>query len=672
MKNLKLRSKAMICLLGITIFIVIGVSILNLTLYSIVNDLTNDNFCNMASTIQKEIIQAKKGEQEIEKILEEKILCSGFAMEGILQNTDKSKINSIITDYAKNSEIMEINIVNKGTIVYSNLGANIGYIYDKNNDFNKIINGESKKYMEAIRKSKVGDEMVKFGGVALSNGYSVQIGISSKEVEKFKEEVGINSTIEETIKNDDVKSIKIYNDEGKILFSNDKKLVGTEVKNNTEQSKKVANKEITEYYNEELQQDVRSIKTEVSLDGGKYTLDTEFSLQQLYESKKIMIIGGVLTAIAITICIVFIIAFIIKKFLNPLEKFNKEISQLANGDFTNDFVSNYVKGGDEISETAKGICTMKQELSSLISKIKTTSKVLFESSNELTKISFNSDNSTKEIAASVEQLALSTTMEAKDVEEMAVKTDDLGNNIEHCNELVELLFDTVKRSTEMSEDGNKIMEELNLKTRNSNEDLHEIDSIIKDVNSYAENAESIVTLIDNIASQTNLLALNASIEAARAGEAGKGFSVVAEEIRKLSEQTTGATNNIKDIILNIQGISSKAVYATENVNINAENQNQSIRETESLFKNLINTLDKIRDKLIDVKDISNNLNESKEDIIGILSNISAVTQETAASSEEVAASIENEMNNIENIARLAENSQRLADELDEDIKVFKI
>lgn len=672
MKNLKLRAKAMICLLGITIFIVIAVIILNLSLYSIIDNLTNENFYNIATTMQKEVIQAKKGEKEIENVLEEKIISCAFAMDGILQNKDQSKINSLITNYVNNSGVMEINIVGNGKVIYSNLTENIGYVYEDNNSFTKVIKGESKTYMEPIRKSTVGNGIVKFGGVLLDNGYSVQVGISSEQVDKFKNEVGINTTLQRISEINDVKLIKIYDAEEKVLFSNDKKLIGTAIKDHNDKVKKSNDKNIVEYYNEELKEDVRSIKIDMELDGKKDVLDVEFSLDELEKSKNIMIIGGILTAIAIIICVSFIIAFIIKKFLKPLEQFNKEISQLASGDFTNDFVSCYVKGEDEVAQTARGICTMKKELSSLISKIKTTANVLFNSSNELSKISANSDNATKEISASVEQLALSTTMEAKDVEEMAVKADDLGNNIENCNELVELLFETVEKSSEMSEDGNNIMEELNLKTRNSNEHLHEIDHIIKDVNSYAQNAESIITLIDNIASQTNLLALNASIEAARAGEAGKGFSVVAEEIRKLSEQTTNATNNIKDIILNIQGISSKAVYASENVNINAADQNESIKATETLFKNLISALNKISNKLTNVKELSNNLNESKENIIGILGNISAVTEETAASSEEVAASIENEMNNIEKIARLADSSQKLADELDCDIQVFKI
>ena len=157
-------------------------------------------------------------------------------------------------------------------------------------------------------------------------------------------------------------------------------------------------------------------------------------------------------------------------------------------------------------------------------------------------------------------------------------------------------MDQVKQSAHEIElrknEGFTILSELVSKTELSQSISDSVYEIILSNNESAEKIENASGMIQNIADQTNLLALNAAIEAARAGEAGRGFAVVADEIRKLAEQSNSFTKEIKDIIAELKHKSQFAVDTTVQSKEIAENQAQSVKETEEKFELIANAIDR--------------------------------------------------------------------------------
>lgn len=176
--------------------------------------------------------------------------------------------------------------------------------------------------------------------------------------------------------------------------------------------------------------------------------------------------------------------------------------------------------------------------------------------------------------------------------------------------------------------------------------LHEVKTYSDNLEVQSDNVRQSISLINNITRQTNLLALNASIEAARAGEAGKGFSVVASEIRKLSEQTQSFTSQIIKSVEEMQNIVNTTKNIVNNAVSNIENQAQKLNGSILGLNDIENMTYETLEGTINIaegaKAIEIQFEEAKDSVGNITSNINEVAKLT----EEVAASIDDEDKSI--------------------------
>ena len=149
-----------------------------------------------------------------------------------------------------------------------------------------------------------------------------------------------------------------------------------------------------------------------------------------------------------------------------------------------------------------------------------------------------------------------------------------------------------------------------------------------DISAASEEIRSILGTLDEITGQTALLSLNASIEAARAGEAGRGFAVVAEEVRKLAEQSALSTQNIQTLI-------NKALSAIESgtkvVGTAADSLSGITENTEAVNK----VIEQLRQQSLEQQKMMEQVNSLSRDILGVVTDNSAVSEECAASSTEL-------------------------------------
>ncbi len=178
-------------------------------------------------------------------------------------------------------------------------------------------------------------------------------------------------------------------------------------------------------------------------------------------------------------------------------------------------------------------------------------------------------------------------------------------------------------------------------------------------------------MINGIAGQTNLLSLNASIEAARAGSAGKGFSVVADEIRKLSEMSVKSAAEIEKIINNITNKTKITVDMAKKAETISHNTDESLKEVVHLFTNINHHVDELSSKMSAITQGMKDIDSAKNDVLHAIESISAVSEETSASSQEVDAAARKQLEAVTRLNEAAKILDGNVSDLKSAIDLFK-
>lgn len=286
-------------------------------------------------------------------------------------------------------------------------------------------------------------------------------------------------------------------------------------------------------------------------------------------------------------------------------------------------------------------------------------------------VSQQTANTAEEISKTIEELASSANDQAQDTEEGARKIAELAQIVETNRELIGHLNQAADEVAALKDKGFISLERLMDKTKASSQAAVQISDIIRETNNSAEGIKTASTVIKNIADQTNLLALNAAIEAARAGEHGRGFAVVAEEVRKLAEQSNQSVQEIEAIIKDLTVKTNQAVETMSNVEIIVEEQTASVDDTKGKFEGIAAAVEKTRQAIEMLSQSVIETDQKKDEIIGIIHNLSSIAEENAAGTQEGAASVEEQTAAIQEIVNASEALARLAEDMQNAVKQFK-
>lgn len=334
--------------------------------------------------------------------------------------------------------------------------------------------------------------------------------------------------------------------------------------------------------------------------------------------------------------------------------------------------NNLTKYKDEIGIMSNAVFKLRKSLRSIIAELKVDATTLDHSSDLLGEIITSSKGDIEGVTTSVSELASGAQEQATDAE-MAVKIMDiLAQEIGESVQRAEKLMENTEEVNKMNSNGVKLVFDLSEKFELTRRVTEELNRNVSNLSENSTQIQDIVETIKSIAGQTNLLSLNAAIEAARAGEAGKGFSVVADEIRKLAEQTSHSTTQIEtiigtiiseiDIIMGNMQNSKEAVVVSSVV----------VKDVQASFESIEGAVESTFDELKMLITNIDNVNRNKDEVMEAIHDISSIIEESASGSEEIYASMESQSENIGHIKLNSDELNNIASKLNQIIEKFKL
>lgn len=374
------------------------------------------------------------------------------------------------------------------------------------------------------------------------------------------------------------------------------------------------------------------------------------------------------------VIIAMVIALLIGFFVaNGIQRNMKSISakmdEVAKGDLS---VEVKAKGRDEFQTLASTATNMISNNRKLVGSLSRTAGQLETSVDNVYGVSEDINNYSNDITQAIDEIGIGMDKQAQHAEECIVKTNTLSDKIENISGMIE---DTAKLAGEtesMIDQGKGIVEQL-IDRANKTSDITDAvgDSVIR-LKEESQVITGFADTIQEISDQTNLLSLNASIEAARAGEAGRGFSVVAEEIRKLADQSAGAAVQIKKQVEAIIKKTDDTVVATADARAMVQEESEFVDRVSNVFDSMHEQMVMLFDKLRNVAENAEATSVDREATIEAVENISAIIEETSASSMLVREMADRLHENVERLSETAGTLDADMNNLKEEITVFKL
>lgn len=354
----------------------------------------------------------------------------------------------------------------------------------------------------------------------------------------------------------------------------------------------------------------------------------------------------------------------------PVRKLATEAEIISNGDLTSEDLE--VKSRDELKNLADAFNTMKHNLRDVIQHVNDNALHVTSSAEELSASTEDVSKASQEITHNMESISASVAVATKAASESSTAMEETAIGVQRIAEAAQELnhhaIETEMLAGNSEASVHSAKNQMSIIYKSSNE----TSELIRKLSQQIVEIENITQVITDITEQTNLLALNAAIEAARAGEHGKGFAVVADEVRKLAEQSKASASQIVQLTTHIQIDTNNVEQAVADSLKNVEQGVEVIDEAGRAFSSIAEAIKRMTTQIVDISAATEEISASAEEVTASVQEIATQAAASSAQAEQNTASVEEQMATLEEINSVAHSLSNQALELQQTIHEFKL
>lgn len=359
-----------------------------------------------------------------------------------------------------------------------------------------------------------------------------------------------------------------------------------------------------------------------------------------------------------------------RSIVKPIRAIVKASTRIASCDLTTEDIK--VRNRDELRELAVAFNQMKGNIHMVISEVGSHAGQVSAAAEQLSVNSDHMSASSEQIATIMQDISIGSESQVTSVNRGVSIIEEMYDSVSQITQLTELTHAKSSHALEAASAGNESID-MTIAQMNS---IHvKMGGLAESVQRLGERSGQIYKaneVISNIARQTNLLALNASIEAARAGEAGKGFSVVAQEVRKLSGQTSDAADEIAALIDSIQQETADVVESSEAGFKEVTVGITVVNEASRAFERIQAAAQEVAEKMAVISEQSAQIANRSNLAVEAIRSIDQVAQLTASGTHDVSAHVEEQFASMEEIVSSANVLRSMSEELQGLIGKFEV